>query len=180
MKKFCYISLLFFILIQLGTKQLNGQPSRSHKGFDMERIKQINQVIEKSIQNSEIPGAVVLVAKHGKIAFYKNYGYANIASQKSMELNSIFRIASMTKAITTVGVMILYERGYFLLNDPISKFIPEFKKPSILAEVDSVGNIVKTIPSKRKSESLICLLILQVLVIHFFPQIFKKHIKRVT
>jgi len=91
-----------------------------------------------------------LIARNGKIAYHKSFGYADVESKKEMDKNSIFRIASMTKAITTVGVMVLYERGYFMLNDPISKYLPEFKSPNILVEVDTLGNVVKTVPSKRE------------------------------
>ena len=138
-----------FILSTAQSQPVRRSENINH-GFDSERIHRIDQVINDAISNGEIPGAVVLIRHNGKVAYHKCYGYSDIASKKMMELNSIFRIASMTKAITTVGVMILYERGHFLLNDPISKYIPEFKNPQILIEADSAGNIVKTEPSRKE------------------------------
>ena len=150
MKKIKYASYILYLFVILPACQSGRQPSTSEKGFHSERIDRISQVIEESVQNGEIPGAVVLFAINGEIIFHESYGYADLASEKPMERNSIFRIASMTKAITTTGVMILYERGHFLLNDPISKFIPEFKNPNILVEIDSDGNVIETRPSNKE------------------------------
>jgi len=138
-----------FILFTAQSQPVRRPVNISH-GFDSERIQRLDQVINNAITNGEIPGAVILIMHNGQVAYHKSFGYSDIASKKMMELNSIFRIASMTKAITTIGVMILYERGHFLLNDPISKYIPEFKNPQILIEADSTGNIIKTEPSKKE------------------------------
>jgi CubicO group peptidase (beta-lactamase class C family) len=118
--------------------------------YDQKRLERIDRVVNEAINNGEIPGAVVLVNQNDKDIFHKSYGFSDIVMQKKMELNSIFRIASMTKAITAVGVMILYERGHFLLNDPISKFIPEFKNPEIIVAVDSIGEVLEKRPAKRE------------------------------
>jgi CubicO group peptidase (beta-lactamase class C family) len=122
----------------------------SNVGFNPERIDRIDEVINRAIANKEVPGVVALVARNGKIAYQKSFGYADMESQKPMHDDAIFRIASMTKAITTTGVMLLYEHGLFKLNDPISKYIPEFKNPQVLVEADSLGNILKTEPAKRE------------------------------
>lgn len=150
MKNFNRIIELILVLSFLVTSYSYSQYSHSEKAINSEKIKRVDDVINSSIQKGEIPGAVVIVSKNGEIAYHKSYGYSNIEKKIPMERNSIFRIASMSKAITTVGVMILYERGYFLLNDPISKFIPEFKNPEILVEIDSLGNILETKPSKKE------------------------------
>lgn len=118
--------------------------------FSQGRIQRIDSVVNDAIDNDEIPGAVVLVNHNGKDIYHKNFGYADIGTKKKMELSSIFRIASMTKAITAVGVMVLYERGHFLLNDPISRYIPEFKNPQVLVESDSLGNILETKPANKE------------------------------
>lgn len=141
---------IFFILFFFTINQSYSQSFQPDKGINIDRIERVDSVINNSIQEGEIPGAVVIVAKDGKTVYHKSYGYSNIEKKIPMDRNSIFRIASMSKAITTVGVMILYERGFFLLDDPISKYIPEFKNPKILMEIDSVGNIIETKPSKKE------------------------------
>ncbi|MCH8957828.1 beta-lactamase family protein [candidate division KSB1 bacterium] len=144
------VFILYLFLVQYGNTQSFEEVNPSDVGFIEERLSRIDSIITKSINNGEIPGAVALVARNGKIAYYKSFGYADVEAQKKIGKNSIFRIASMTKAITTVGVMVLHERGHFMLNDPISKYIPEFEKPKILVEIDSLGNVVKTDTSKKE------------------------------
>ena len=144
------VFILYLFLVQYGNTQSFEEVNPSDVGFIEERLSRIDSIITKSINNGEIPGAVALVARNGKIAYYKSFGYADVEAQKKIGKNSIFRIASMTKAITTVGIMVLHERGQFMLNDPISKYIPEFEKPKILVEIDSLGNVVKTDSSKKE------------------------------
>jgi len=119
-------------------------------GFGLHRLSRADSVVNAAVKAGEIPGAVALVIHRDCPVLYRSYGYADIASGRKMESDAIFRIASMTKAITTVAVMILYEQGHFLLNDPVSKFIPEFKHPRILVKADSLGNIIETVPAKRE------------------------------
>ena len=88
--------------------------------------------MEKSIEDSIIPGAVALVTRNGKIIYHKAFGYENFSEKIPFEKNDIFRIASMTKAITSLAVVMLWEEGKFSLDDPIEKFIPEFKDHQIL------------------------------------------------
>lgn len=118
--------------------------------FEISRLSRIDSVIDNAIASHEIPGAVALVIHQGHEILHKSYGYSDIEREKPTRKDDIFRIASMTKAITTVGVMILYERGYFLLNDPISKYLPEFKNPQVIVKSDSLGNILETRPAKRE------------------------------
>src|SRR5262245_2091876 len=101
-------------------------------GLSSERLERISRNIQKSIDENRIAGAVSLVARHGKIAYFKAFGMANREDGKSMQTDQIFRICSMTKPITSVAVMMLYEEGRFLLNEPVSNFIPEFKEMKVL------------------------------------------------
>jgi CubicO group peptidase (beta-lactamase class C family) len=96
-------------------------------GLSSDRLKVIDQVLQKYIDKKEIPGAVALIARKGKVGYLKSFGMNDIENNQPITNDAIFRIASMTKAITTVGVMILYEQGLFKLDDPISYYIPEFK-----------------------------------------------------
>ncbi len=118
--------------------------------FNVERLNRIDSMIDESIKNKEIPGAVGLIMQNGRIIYHKSFGFADVNSKLSMTNDAIFRIASMTKAITSVGVMMLYEEGKLLLSDPVSKFIPEFKGPRVIKILDHQGNITETRVAKRE------------------------------
>lgn len=100
-------------------------------GMSSARIARIEKMCAEAVQNNEVPGIVALVARKGKIVFHQAYGQANAAG-KPLEEDHIFRIASQTKAITSTAVMMLWEEGLFQLDDPISKYIPEFANPQVL------------------------------------------------
>jgi len=121
-------------------------------GLSSERLERIGWSIQKSVDENRIAGAVSLVARHGKIAYFKAFGMSNREDRKLMQTNQIFRICSMTKPITSVAVMMLYEEGRFLLNEPVANFIPEFKEMKVLDppftqdQTSPPGNLV---PAKR-------------------------------
>jgi len=119
-------------------------------GFLPERLARIDTAIEAEIAAGRIPGAVALVAIDGQVAYHKAFGMADIESARAQRTDDIFRIASMSKAITSVGVMILYERGLFLLNDPVSDYLPAFAAPAVVASVDEAGAITATRPAGRE------------------------------
>lgn len=148
--KYNFLTILFFIAVIQVFGQSSGEIYLSGNSFNKERLVRVDQVINDAIAKGEIPGAVVAIADKQGTAYRKSYGYADLETKKPMVENSIFRIASMTKAVTTVGVMILLEQGHILLNDPISKYMPEFKNPQILIEADDEGNILKTRPSEKE------------------------------
>ena len=108
-------------------------------GLSSERLDRFSAAIEEGIDAGDLPGAVAAVARNGKIAFFESYGLRDKEAGLPMTDDAIFRIASMTKAITGVAVMMLYEEGYFSLNDPVAKFIPAFKSSRVLANTDSGG-----------------------------------------
>jgi CubicO group peptidase (beta-lactamase class C family) len=101
-------------------------------GLSAERLARIDRMLEEAVREQKIPGAVALVARRGKIAFHKAYGSADVPAGRPLEREAIFRIASQTKAITATAVMMLWEEGRFRLDDPISKFLPEFKEMRVL------------------------------------------------
>ena len=109
----------------------------------------ISSAVERSIDDKRIAGAVTLVARRGHVAWFKAQGMADREAGKPMRPDSMFRICSMTKPITTVAVMMLYEEGRFLLEDPISKYLPEFKNPKVLVKPAS-GAPPYTIPATNE------------------------------
>lgn len=97
-----------------------------------ERLALIDSLIEASVANQQIPGAVVLVAKDNEVVYKKAFGVKNPETQAAYQTNDIFRIASMTKAITSLGVILLWEKGLVDFDDPIEKYIPEFEGIGLL------------------------------------------------
>lgn len=96
-------------------------------GLSTSRLDRINELTAGYINRGDVPGTVTLVARRGEIAHFQTSGLMSFETEKPMVEDGIFRIYSMTKPVTSVAAMILYERGYFQLNTPVSKFIPEFK-----------------------------------------------------
>jgi CubicO group peptidase (beta-lactamase class C family) len=118
-------------------------------GLSSERLERITAKVQQTIDDKRIAGAVTLVARHGKVAYFKSQGSLDREANKAMHSNAIFRICSMSKPITSVAVMMLYEEGKFLLEDPISKYLPEFKNPKVLVK-GANGNEPYTIPASRE------------------------------
>ncbi|MGA7573072.1 MAG: serine hydrolase domain-containing protein [Terriglobales bacterium] len=117
-------------------------------GLSAERLERISTAVQKSIDDKRLAGAVTLVVRHGRIAWFKAQGMQDREAAKPMQPDTIFRICSMSKPITSVAVMMLYEEGRFRLEDPISKYLPEFKNPSIL--VKPAGGASYTIPASHE------------------------------
>jgi len=109
-------------------------------GLSSGRLARIETVVRDHIDRKRIAGAVSLVARHGKIAHLKAFGMADIEAGGEMKEDTIFRIASMTKPITSVAVMMLYEEGKFLLSDPVGKYIPEFQEMEVLPPPTATNN----------------------------------------
>jgi len=118
-------------------------------GLSSERLERISKTVQKDIDDKRIAGGVTLVMRHGQVAFFKAQGMQDREAGKPMRPDTIFRICSMSKPITTTAVMILYEEGRFLLEDPISKYLPEFKNPKVLVKPANGGEAY-TIPATRE------------------------------
>ncbi|MFI5187826.1 MAG: serine hydrolase domain-containing protein [Chitinophagales bacterium] len=119
-------------------------------GMSAERLARIDDLVKEYVDKKWIAGASVLVARNGKIVYYKGLGYDDIDKKSAMKKDAICRIASQTKAITSVAVMMLYEEGKILLNDPISKYIAEFKNPKVLDKFNAADTTYTTVPAKRE------------------------------
>jgi CubicO group peptidase (beta-lactamase class C family) len=140
-----FMVLAFFVVAQ----PLAEAPPESVK-MSSERLQRIGRVIQEYVDSSYIPGAVALVARHGKIVYHESFGYADVESRQPLRQDAIFRIASQTKAITSVAVMMLYEEGRFLLDDPVSKYIPAFKNPQVIDQYNAADTSYTTVPAKRE------------------------------
>lgn len=119
-------------------------------GISPERLKKLDAMLEESIKNDEVPGLVAMVVRNGKIVYHSAKGFSDLESGKAMSKDAIFRIASQTKAITSTAVMMLWEEGNFRLDDPISKFIPEFKNPQVLQNFRIADTSYTAVPANKE------------------------------
>jgi len=119
-------------------------------GLSSERLARIGETLQRSIDEGKLGGAVALVARQGKVAYLQAFGTLDPKTGAPMTTEAIFRIASQTKAVTTVAVMILLEQGRLLLDDPVSKYIPEFKTTTVaVPDASKKGPGYKIVPAKR-------------------------------
>nr|WP_295871402.1 serine hydrolase domain-containing protein [uncultured Chitinophaga sp.] len=124
--------------------------SYAQSGLDAQRTSRIDDVINRHIAEGHIPGATALVIRHGQVVYNKAFGHADVAARKPMQTDNIFRIASQTKAITSLGVMLLWEEGKFQLDDPVSRFIPAFKNPRVKVSFNPEDSSYTTRPASRE------------------------------
>jgi CubicO group peptidase (beta-lactamase class C family) len=103
-------------------------------GLSSERLQRINQMIQRYIDGGEITGAITMVSRRGKVAHFEAQGQMDLETKAPMRKDAIFRIASMSKPITAVAILILMEEGRLRLTDPVSRFIPEFKDTKVAIE----------------------------------------------
>ena len=119
-------------------------------GLSDKRIQQIDAVLKSTVERGELPGVVALIAKNGHIVYHQAHGIANPTTEKLLQKEDIFRIASQTKAITSTAVMMLWEEGLFQLDDPISNYIPSFKNPKVLQQFHYRDTTYSARPASRE------------------------------
>ncbi|MGB5335589.1 MAG: serine hydrolase domain-containing protein, partial [Woeseiaceae bacterium] len=142
-------SATLLLIVAVALTQLGLRDKDVELGIITERLSRIDAAIEAEVAAGKIPGAVALVLRNGEVAYHRSFGYADIDDNEPMQLDSIFRIASMTKAVTSVAAMTLYEQGLFKLDDPLAKYVPEFADMVVISEVDEQGNITATVPATK-------------------------------
>lgn len=119
-----------------------------NNGMSSERLSNINIVFSDYVADGKLPGAVVLAARNGKIVYHQAIGMSDMEQKTPMQTDNIFRIASQTKAIVSVGIMMLQEEGKLLISDPLSNYIPEFKESTVA--VKSVDGSYTVEKAKRE------------------------------
>jgi CubicO group peptidase (beta-lactamase class C family) len=128
MKRLVILTLVFFCLSSYAIAQVLPTTAPEDVGMSSERLDRINPNMQKYVDEGKLSGVLTMVARRGKIVHLETFGKMDIAKNKPLTENTIFRIYSMSKPITSIAVMILYEEGHFHLDAPVSKFIPEFKE----------------------------------------------------
>ena len=117
-------------------------------GLSSSRLERVSNLIQATVDEKKMAGAVMLIARRGKIAYFEPFGKAD--TDKPMQKDTMFRIASMSKPLVTVAVLQLYEEGRLLLSDPVAKYIPEFARPKVLEMLPEGSNPpYKLVPAKR-------------------------------
>lgn len=126
------------------------------QGMSSEKLKILNDAMHKFVDNNDISAIQTAIVKNGKLIHFDSYGNSDISDQDSLENDDIFRIASMTKPIVSVALMMLHEEGKFKLNDPVYKYIPEFKNLTVKKrkKTKPVKNHVKVVDLLRHSAGL--------------------------
>ncbi len=118
-------------------------------GFDSGRLQKLDDYMAKTVADGRVAGMTTLLARHGKVVEFKTYGKTSLATGQAMPKDEIFRIYSMTKPLTGVGMMILFEQGKWRLDDPVTRYVPEFKNLKVMVEADKDGKITKVEDMKR-------------------------------
>jgi CubicO group peptidase (beta-lactamase class C family) len=154
--------VLFVMAILLSVANLAWAQSKMHPpitqdiqtseeaGFSSERLKRIDTLLQGYVNRERVNGVVAMLVRDGKIAYYKGFGYDDVAAKTPMKRDAIFRIASQTKAITSVAVMMLYEEGKFNLDDPLWHYIPEFRHAKVIDKFNKADTTYTTVPAKRE------------------------------
>jgi CubicO group peptidase (beta-lactamase class C family) len=155
MKRRSIVLALVFSLLAAPVVGANGLPVAKPEqvGLSAERLERIGQVLRTDVERGRIAGAVVLVARKGRVAYLASVGFRDQTAGAPMTPDAIFRIASMTKPIVTVAAMTLYEEGRLFPSDPVSKYIPAFGKLQVGVERVEPGtgqHVVSTVPAERE------------------------------
>jgi CubicO group peptidase (beta-lactamase class C family) len=148
----------FFLLVSLCVTMVHAQTIRNIApaatpeavGISSSRLTRIDKMIEGYVMNEQLPGIVALIVRDGKIVYHKAFGYSDTEKKTILKKDDIFRIASQSKAITCTAVMMLWEEGRFLLDEPVSKYIPEFKSPKVLKSFNAADSSYTTEPAKSE------------------------------
>ena len=150
------VALLFLIFTSSCTSaQKTAHPvlekaSPDKVGMNKEMLKQMSQVAEGFLKETQNPGVIGLIARHGKVVYQQAIGYDDIDAKTPLKEDAIMRIASQTKAITSTGVMMLLDEKKILLDDPISKYLPAFRNPTLLVKFNPKDTTYTTKPAQKE------------------------------
>ena len=141
--------VLILCLVLPAAAQNLPQAKPESVGMSTERLARLSATMKRAVDEGRAPGIVTLVARSGKVVHHESFGHLDRERSVPMTRDAIFRIASMTKAITTVAAVMLMEEGRLLLDDPVSKFIPSFEKTTVLTPATAAGGDPASTPARR-------------------------------
>lgn len=116
-------------------------------GMSSEHLQRIDKMLLEYTSNNYVPGAIALIARDGKMVYQKTVGVNDLEAKTPLAPDAIMRIASQTKALTSLGVMLLFEEGKFLLDEPISKYLPSYKNLKVLETFNEKDSSYTTVPA---------------------------------
>lgn len=145
------ISLAFASLLLLSASPAGRLPAitPARAGLSAEGLARLDAAMEGHVRARRIPGAVVLVARRGGVAYLKTYGVSDRTSARPMQEDALFRVYSMTKPVVSVALLMLYEQGHFQLDDPLERYIPEFRDLMVQAGTDASGRLRQEAPRRK-------------------------------
>lgn len=151
MKKLLIASLIILLQLSFVTAQkIMPLTTPEAAGFSSERLKRLDGEMNDWAKKEWMNGGVALIIRNGKIAYYKAVGYNDLDTKSALQKEGIFRIASQTKAITSVAMMMLFEEGKFQLDDAVSKYIPAFKNQQVLDKFNATDTTYSSVPAKSE------------------------------
>lgn len=148
MKKFSLFVSLLLLQAIIVTAQKVTPAAPEAAGFSSERLTHIDREMSDWVYKGWMQGGTAIIIRNGKIVYHKAAGYNDLEAKTPMQKDNIFRIASQTKAITSVAIMILFEEGKLLLDDPVSKYIPAYKKQQVLDKFNPADTTWTSVPAK--------------------------------
>jgi CubicO group peptidase (beta-lactamase class C family) len=147
------LTIAIFPSLLQGQTLANGvsrTPATATAAFDSSRLARIDTWIQGLVADHQIPGAVAMIVRDGRIVYHKAFGVRDVGTGASLKTDDIFRIASQTKAITSLAVMMLWEEGRFGLDDPIGRYIPAFKTQTVLTKFNPADSSYESRPARRR------------------------------
>jgi CubicO group peptidase (beta-lactamase class C family) len=141
--------VVFSSLFSLLSAQVIDKSNKANPSVDYQRLTRIDSLVNAYVKNDWVNGVVTIVVKDNQLVQYKGYGYADDETKKPMTADALFRIMSQTKAITSTGIMILYEQGKLLLDDPVGNYITEYKSQTVLDKFNAADTTYTAVPAKR-------------------------------
>jgi CubicO group peptidase (beta-lactamase class C family) len=153
MKRICFFNITLIILLVFNSCSKDERLREAlpeSVNVSSSRLNRIDTMLLQSIENKWIAGAVGFIARDGKIIYNRSFGVSDLENKLPMQTDNIFRIASQTKAIVSIGLMMLFEEGKFLLDEPVSKYIPEFAQPQVLDKFNEKDTTYSAIPALRE------------------------------
>jgi CubicO group peptidase (beta-lactamase class C family) len=140
--------LLVAASIQAGAQSPQAEPTTT--SFRAPQLARVDSLVARLMAERRIPGAVVMLMRDGRVEYHKAFGVRNVNTRAALQRDDIFRIASQTKAVTTLAAMMLWEEGKFALDDPVARYLPEFAKATVLASFNPADSSYTTKPSRRQ------------------------------
>ncbi len=150
MKKFLFFLVVIGLNLSAEAQKTIALQPLATAAVSTERLARIDKLLQEYVDKHWIGGATAIVVKDGTTIYHKSVGYNDIDKKTPVTNDAIYRIASQTKAITSVAIMMLYEEGKILLDDPLSKYIPEYKNAKVLENYNESDTTYTTVPAKRE------------------------------